>query len=70
MDIRYSSGKEPFKKMTTEEFRKDFLIQNIFVPDSVSAVYSHIDRIVTMGAMPVSWKLNLSENIKVRKTCN
>ena len=24
MDIRYSTGKEPFKRMTTEEIRKEF----------------------------------------------
>ena len=63
MDIRYSTGKEPFKTMTTEELRKEFLIQNIFVSDQVSSVYSHVDRIVTMGAMPVTKEINLEMNI-------
>ena len=63
MDIRYSTGKEPFKIMTTEELRKEFLIQNIFTSDQVSAVYSHVDRIVTMGAMPVTKEINLEMNI-------
>lgn len=63
MDIRYSTGKEPFKTMTTEELRKEFLIQNIFTSDQVSAVYSHVDRIVTMGAMPVTKEINLEMNI-------
>jgi 4-deoxy-L-threo-5-hexosulose-uronate ketol-isomerase len=63
MDIRYSTGKEAFKHMTTEELRKEFLIQDIFTSDEVSGVYSHIDRIVTMGAMPVSGKLDLEKNI-------
>lgn len=63
MDIRYSTGKEDFKYMTTEELRDEFLITNIFNPDDVSAVYSHIDRIVTMGAMPVKETLNLEKNI-------
>ena len=63
MDIRYSTGKEPFKTMTTEELRKEFLIQNIFISDQVSAVYSHVDRIVTMGAMPVTKEINLEMNI-------
>ena len=53
MDIRYSTGKIPFRTMTTEELRKEFLVQNIFVKNDVTAVYSHIDRIVTLGAMPV-----------------
>ncbi len=63
MDIRYSTGKEPFKRMTTEELRDEFLITNIFKADDVSAVYSHVDRIVTMGAMPVKEKVNLEKNI-------
>ncbi len=53
MDIRYSTGKEAFKHMTTDELRKEFLIQNIFKADDVTGVYSHVDRIVTLGAMPV-----------------
>ncbi len=48
MDIRYSTGKEPFSRMNTEELRKEFLIQNIFKADDVSGVYSHFDRIVTL----------------------
>ena len=67
MDIRYSTGKEAFKKMTTEELRKEFLIQNIFIADDVSAVYSHIDRIVTLGAMPVKQTVNLEKNIDAMK---
>ena len=63
MDIRYSTGKEPFKRMTTEELRQEFLIQNIFNKDDVSCVYSHVDRIVTMGAMPVDEEVNLEKNI-------
>ena len=63
MDIRYSTGKEPFKRMTTEELRDEFLITGIFKADDVSAVYSHVDRIVTMGAMPVKQVLNLEKNI-------
>ncbi len=63
MDIRYSTGKEPFKRMTTEELRDEFLITNIFKADDISAVYSHVDRIVTMGAMPVKEKVDLEKNI-------
>ena len=63
MDIRYSTGKEPFKRMTTEELRQEFLITDMFRADDVSSVYSHVDRIVTMGAMPVKEKVSLEKNI-------
>ena len=63
MDIRYSTGKNDFKRWTTEEVRGEFLIETIFVADDVTAVYSHVDRIVTMGAMPVKESLKIDKNI-------
>ena len=63
MDIRYSTGKEPFKRMNTDELRDEFLITDIFRADDVSAVYSHVDRIVTMGAMPVHETISIDKNI-------
>lgn len=67
MDIRYSTGKEPFSRMNTDELRKEFLIQDIFKADDVSAVYSHVDRIVTMGVMPVQKSVSLEKNIDPMK---
>ncbi len=63
IDIRYSTGKEPFKRMTTEELRDEFLITNIFKADDMSCVYSHVDRIVTMGCMPVKEKVAVDKGI-------
>ncbi|MGD1818309.1 MAG: 5-dehydro-4-deoxy-D-glucuronate isomerase [Pleomorphochaeta sp.] len=63
MDIRYSTGKEPFKTMTTEQLREEFLIQNIFIENDVTATYSHVDRIVTMGAMPTDKEVAIDKNI-------
>ena len=63
MDIRYSAGKEDFKTYTTEQVRGEFLIETIFKADDVTAVYSHVDRIVTMGAMPVKNTLKIDKNI-------
>ena len=67
MDIRYSVGKEQFKRMTTKELRDEFLVRNIFQANDVSAVYSHIDRIVTMGAMPTTEKIDIEKNIDAMK---
>ncbi len=63
IDIRYSTGKEPFKRMTTEELRDEFLITDIFRADDISCVYSHVDRIVTMGCMPVKEKVAVDKGI-------
>ena len=38
MDIRYSTNQRDFKRYTTEETRKEFLIVNLYLPDEVVAV--------------------------------
>ena len=53
MDIRYSCNQKDFKRYTTEEVRREFLIEKLFETDQVTAVYSHVDRMVTLGCMPV-----------------
>ncbi len=67
MDIRYSTGKEPFKRMTTDELRDEFLVTGIFKADDVSCVYSHIDRIVVMGCMPVKEEVSADKGIDTWK---
>ena len=63
MDIRYSVNQRDFKRYTTEEIRSEFLIEKVFLPDDVTAVYSHVDRVVTLGAMPVKSCLDIEKNI-------
>ena len=65
MDIRYSCNQRDFKRYTTEETRKEFLIENLYKPDEVVAVYSHVDRMVTMGCMPVNEAVPIDKGIDV-----
>ena len=65
MDIRYSCNQRDFKRYTTEETRNEFLIENLFVADEVTAVYSHVDRMVTLGIMPVNEKVPLDKGIDI-----
>ena len=67
MDIRYSCNQRDFKRYTTEETRKEFLIENLYVPDEVVAVYSHVDRMVTMGVMPVTQSVSIDKGIDIWK---
>lgn len=67
MDIRYSCNQRDFKRYTTEEVRKEFLIEKLFVPGDVTAVYSHVDRMVTMGCMPLETPLSIDHGIDVWK---
>ena len=65
MDIRYSTGPNDVKRYTTEELRKEFLIENLYVADSVVAVYSHVDRMVTLGCMPVNETVSIDKGIDI-----
>lgn len=67
MDIRYSANQKDFKRYTTEEVRKEFLIENLYVPDAVVSVYSHVDRMVTLGCMPVKEIVSIDKGIDVWK---
>ena len=66
MDIRYSANQRDFKRYTTEETRKEFLIENLYRTDEVVAVYSHVDRMVTLGIMPVNEIVPINKGIDVR----
>lgn len=65
MDIRYSCNQRDFKRYTTEEVRDEFLIQNLYQPDQVVAVYSHVDRMVTLGCMPVNETVSIDKGIDI-----
>ena len=65
MDIRYSVNQRDFKRYTTEEVRGEFLIENLYKKDEVVAVYSHVDRMVTLGCMPVNEAVSISKGIDV-----
>ena len=68
MDIRYSCNQRDFRRYTTEETRREFLIETLFVPGDVTAVYSHVDRMVTLGVMPLDKALPINHGIDVWKS--
>ena len=63
MDIRYSANQKDVKRYTTEELRKEFLIENLYVENEVVAVYSHVDRMVTLGCMPTTETVSIDKGI-------
>ena len=65
MDIRYSANQRDVKRYTTDELRDEFLITNLYRPDEVVCVYSHVDRMVTFGCMPVNEVVSLDKGIDV-----
>lgn len=65
MDIRYSANQRDVRHYTTEDLRREFLIENLYRPDEVTAVYSHVDRMVIMGCMPVNSTVSIDQGIDV-----
>ncbi|MCF0237120.1 MAG: 5-dehydro-4-deoxy-D-glucuronate isomerase, partial [Sphaerochaetaceae bacterium] len=50
---RYANHPMDSKNYDTETLRKHYLIEEVFVPNDISLTYSHQDRIIAGGAMPV-----------------
>jgi len=58
-DVRYANHPEDSKKYDTAELRKHYHISGIFEPDEICLTYSHQDRIIAGGIMPVKGALKL-----------
>jgi 4-deoxy-L-threo-5-hexosulose-uronate ketol-isomerase len=67
MDIRYGANQNDVRRYSTGELRKEFLIQDLYIPDRVNAVYSHIDRMVTLGIMPAAGETPLDKGLDIRR---
>ena len=59
MEVRQAANSKDVKHYTTERLREEFHIANLFTKDNIRMVYSHIDRIITAGLMPVRQVLKL-----------
>jgi 4-deoxy-L-threo-5-hexosulose-uronate ketol-isomerase len=58
-EVRYAVGQREMNQMGTEAIRSDFLIEDVFGSDEVKLVYSHFDRYITGGVIPVKGKVFL-----------
>ena len=65
MDIRYSVGPDELKTLSTDELRKKYLIEEIFVDNGLTVTYCNDDRIMVLGAKPLDAKveINISDEI-------
>ena len=59
MEVRQAANARDVRTYDTERLREEFHIQNLFTKDNIRMVYSHIDRIITAGLMPVFQTLKL-----------
>ena len=66
MELRTAASPRDVKHYTTERLREEFLIDDLFLPDVIKLVYSHIDRIITGSAVPVKETLKLTAGDELR----
>ena len=66
MELRTAVSPRDVKHYTTERLREEFLISNLLPADEIRLVYSHIDRIITGGIMPVQKTLVLTAGEELR----
>jgi 4-deoxy-L-threo-5-hexosulose-uronate ketol-isomerase len=59
MEIRYSTHPDHTKTMNTDELRKHYLVEELFVPGEIKLVYSMEDRTIIGGITPTEETLSL-----------
>ena len=59
MQVRYAVGPNETRQFNTTELRENFLIETLFTPNNLQLCYSHYDRVIVGGAMPVDGPVDL-----------
>lgn len=59
MEERFACSPAETRTMNTAQLREHFLVERLLTPDQVNLTYSHYDRMIAGGVMPVSKTLEL-----------
>ena len=59
MEVRDASNAKDVRYYTTDRLREEFHITGLFTKDNIRMVYSHTDRIIVIGMMPIKLELKL-----------
>jgi 4-deoxy-L-threo-5-hexosulose-uronate ketol-isomerase len=66
MDVRYTADAVRYARMTTEELRESFLVDTLFAEDTITMVYSDVDRAILGSAVPATKTLSLESAPELR----
>ena len=66
MEIRFQSSPREVKGMNTQELRENFLVQQLMQANNIQLVYSHFDRVIVGGVMPVNSPVQLPNEPELR----
>lgn len=65
MEVRFAMHPSQFKTLTTDQIRKEFLIDNLFEYGKINMVYTHVDRVIVGGALPTTEVLVLEDGKEI-----
>lgn len=66
MEIRFQQSPNETKQMDTDALRSHFLIESLMVADTIQLTYSHYDRVIIGGVMPVHQAVSLPNEPELR----
>ena len=66
MDIRFAIGKNETKTLDTNGLRDNFLVSELFQEDKLKLTYSHYDRMIIGGVLPLKKSIALSNPSELR----
>lgn len=66
MEIRFQNSPREVKGMSTQDLRENFLVQQLMQANAVQLVYSHFDRVIVGGVMPVNNPVQLPNEPELR----
>ena len=59
METRYAHAPEDIRHYSTEQLRKEFLVEEVFVPGDIRLTYTHNDRMIFGGVTPTTEPLEI-----------
>ncbi|CDZ41978.1 5-dehydro-4-deoxy-D-glucuronate isomerase [Neorhizobium galegae] len=65
MKVLYGAGPNDIKAYDTARLRAEFLMEDLFQADRVSFTYTHVDRLIVGGAVPVSSTLSFGSGEEI-----
>ena len=69
MEIRLESSQAETAGMDTDALRSNFLVQSLMQAGKIHLVYTHYDRMILGGVMPVDTAVELKADAELRATC-
>lgn len=66
MENRFHHSPEETSRMTTQQLREIFLVENLMQPGIINLVYSHYDRVITGAVVPLQKEITLANEPELK----